>query len=120
MFGLFLIQVGIMMFSVVMLVKGEKDDALHKFMSNFVLLWLAVFVFLASIVVALHKKNGTTALPHSIGVPCWLLQTLALTYMISYMTIIGGHDPKSSIIFLLATTTLALIGIFLGGCLMKS
>lgn len=71
------------------------------------------------VAIPVFKKANRLPLSHYIGIPCWLIQTITMCYMVSYTALIRRYEAKVILAWLICSVVLAALGATLGGWLMK-
>lgn len=117
-YGLFTIQILPQVISVIALVKSKEGDAVRTFFSSYDLLCLSALLTIIAIGAVVWKKSNRLPLPHKLGIPCWIVETIGLTYMVAYVAA-KKMDAKIVLVAEITTVALAMIGSLLGGVLLR-
>ena len=127
-FALFSIQVASLIATVVYIIKTFKKDInheiepktkLHQFLTDYDNMWWACAFTVGCVTIPVCKKANRLPLPHYIGIPCWLTQTVTFCYMVAYTALYDGYEPKKILCWLICCIILAAFGATLGGWLMR-
>lgn len=97
----------------------DEKTKLHEFLTNYNHLYWILLTHVICVCIPVSKKVNRSPLPHHIGIPCWLVQTATLCYMMAYRALKTGYDPISMLAWFAVCMILALFGMTLGGWLMK-
>lgn len=95
-----------------------KADGLHQFFSSELLLWFNIILAMVAIVTVVCKKVNQVPLSHHIGVPCWIMQTIGLSYVAGYLAA-TCFDAQVVLLGEIASISLAILASFFGGKLLN-
>ena len=73
---------------------------------------------MVAIVTVVCKKANQVPLPHHIGVPCWIIQTIGLSYVAGYIAA-ACLNAKVVLVGEIASISLAILASFFGGKLLN-